>query len=186
MINEILTKFYEASYSISLNLLSNYEPIFGLDIYLDSDLKKCLCDIRHRMIIIYFSPYKNVRMTTMAQHLNMTLEKLEDELVPLIRQGKLQAKIDSKNKILHLADTDQRWLAYHNALQVTQRTKTITQAALLRTAIIRGNFSVKSSSDETFRKFMNQNESLQRLHSQQRYEQMMSNDGNTSDDGLIN
>lgn len=141
-INEILTKFHHASYSTCSVLLKNMEPIFALDCYLGFQLNSLYAGIRHRMIITYFLPYRTVKMVKMAADLNTTIELLEDELVQLIRSGKLQARIDSQNKILHVADTDPRWVAYQNALQVTEEMKKITQSILLRTAIIRHNFTV--------------------------------------------
>lgn len=145
-VRDILTKFYETSYSTCLTLLSQYEPIFALDQYLAPHLQVLYYEIRHRIIITYFSPYKNASMTIMAKQLNTTIEALEDELVHLIRTEKIKARIDSQNKILYVADTDQRWYAYQHALTITKQSEKLTQALLLRSAIVRANLTVKDDS----------------------------------------
>ena len=111
-IRDILHKFYETTYSFCLASMSQLEAIFALDQYLATHLRTLYYEIRHRIIITYFLPYKNASMTVMARQLNTTIDVLEDELVHLIRSGKIKARIDSKNKILYVADTDQRWHAY--------------------------------------------------------------------------
>jgi COP9 signalosome complex subunit 1 len=148
-IRDILHKFYETSYSTCLALMSQLEPIFALDQYLSPHLRTLYYEIRHRIIITYFLPYKNASMTVMARQLNTTMEVLEDELVHLIRSGKIKARIDSKNKILYVADTDQRWFAYQHALTITKQSEKLTRALLLRSAIIKANLSVKDESIST-------------------------------------
>ncbi|CAF1241396.1 unnamed protein product [Rotaria sp. Silwood1] len=145
-IRDILHQFYETSYSSCLAVMSQLEPIFALDQYLAPHLRTLYYEIRHRIIITYFLPYKNASMTIMARQLNTTMDVLEDELVHLIRSGKIKARIDSKNKILYVADTDQRWHAYQHALTITKQSEKLTRALLLRSAIIKTNLMVKDDS----------------------------------------
>ena len=145
-IRDILHQFYKTSYSTSLALMSQYEPIFALDQFLAEHLRSLYYEIRHRIIITYFLPYKNASMTIMAQQLNTTIDVLEDELVHLIRMGKIKARIDSKNKILYVADTDQRWHAYQHALIITKQSDKLTRALLLRSAILKKGLIVRDDS----------------------------------------
>lgn len=148
-IREILIKFYETFYSSSLAIMSQQEAIFALDQFLAPHLRTLYYEIRHRIIITYFLPYKNANMITMAKQLNTTIDVLEDELVHLIRLGKIKAHIDSKDKILYADDTDQRWYAYQHALAVTKQSEKLTRAFLLRSAIIRANLGVRDDSMST-------------------------------------
>ena len=143
---DILQKFHATSYSSCLDELARYRPIFALDQFIGEQIPALYKEIRLRMIIMYFSPYKNASMTIMARQLNTTIEILEDELVQLIRSGKIQARIDSQKKILYVADTDQRWSAYQSALAATKRNEYLSRISVLRTAILRANLSVR---DET-------------------------------------
>lgn len=145
-IRDILLRFYETTYSFCLASMSQLEAIFALDQYLATHLRTLYYEIRHRIIITYFLPYKNASMTVMARQLNTTIDVLEDELVHLIRSGKIKARIDSKNKILYVADTDQRWHAYQHALTITKQSDKLTRALLLRSAIIKSNLVVKDDS----------------------------------------
>ncbi|CAF1356050.1 unnamed protein product [Rotaria magnacalcarata] len=145
-IRDILHQFYETSYSSCLAIMSQLEPIFALDQYLSPHIRTLYYEIRHRIIITYFLPYKNASMTLMARQLNTTIDVLEDELVHLIRSGKIKARIDSKNKILYVADTDQRWHAYQHALTITKQSEKLTRALLLRSAVIKANLIVKDES----------------------------------------
>ena len=145
-IRDILHKFYDTSYSSCLALMSQLESVFALDQYLAPHLRTLYYEIRHRIIITYFLPYKNASMTVMARQLNTTMDVLEDELVHLIRSCKIKARIDSKNKILYVADTDQRWYAYQHALNITQQSDKLTRALLLRSAIVKANLCVRDDS----------------------------------------
>jgi len=193
-IRDILHRFYETSYSSCLGLMSQYEPIFALDQYLISHLHILYYEIRHRIIITYFLPYKNANMTTMARQLNTTIDILEDELVHLIRLGKIKARIDSKNKILYVADTDQRWYAYQHALTITKQSEKLTRAHLLRSAIIKANLSVKDDSispsirsPNNNNNNNNNNSNISRRHYVPNFQgHMMMDEGDLSDDAAMN
>ena len=50
----------------------------------------------------YFSPYLSAEMTKMAEAFNTSLPALEDELMQLILDSQINARIDSHNKVLLL------------------------------------------------------------------------------------
>ena len=50
-------------------------------------------------VIQYFSPYLSADMRKMAAAFNTTVLALEDELMQLILDGQIQARIDSHNKV---------------------------------------------------------------------------------------
>ncbi len=186
-IRDIIHKFYETSYSACLALMSQYEPIFALDQYIAPHLRTLYYEIRHRIIITYFLPYKNASMTTMARQLNTTIDILEDELVHLIRSGKIKARIDSKNKILYVADTDQRWHAYQHALAITKQSEKLTRALLLRSAIIKIGLSVKDDSISPSIRSSNNNPNISRRQFvPNMYGNMMMDEGDLSDDAAMN
>ncbi len=187
-IRDTLHKFYETSYSSCLALMSHLDPIFALDQYLAPHLRVLYYEIRHRIIVTYFLPYKNASMTTMARQLNTTIDVLEDELVNLIRSGKIKARIDSKNKILYVADTDQRWYAYQHALTITKQSEKLTRALLLRSAIIKANLFVKDDSIiSTTRSPNNNNNNVSRRHFVPNLQgNTMMDEGDLSDDAAMN
>ena len=185
-VRDILHRFYETSYSACLALMAECEAIFALDLFLTNHLQILYYEIRHRMIIVYFSPYKNASMITMARQLNTTVEILEDELVHLIRSGKLQARIDSQKKILYVVDTDQRWTAYQQALAVTRQSENLTRTILLRSAIVKADLQVKDdsliSAMRSATKGFSRPSAFRRQHSNNAVAPIMFDDGHLSDD----
>ncbi|CAF0826986.1 unnamed protein product, partial [Didymodactylos carnosus] len=175
-IRDIIQKFYDTNYSDCLKLMAQLQNLFYLDIYLAQHVKPLYYDIRHRIIVTYFLPYKNASMLIMAKQLNTTIDFLEDELVNLIRNGKIKARIDSKNKILYVADTDQRWYAYQHALNIAKQCEKTTKSLLLRSAILKANLVVR---DET---------SISTHHHQQQlhHHQMSTNINNNNNDHSTN
>ena len=51
-----------------------------------------------------FSPYMSADLRLMASSFNATVNQLEDELMALILDGQIQARIDSHNKVSHSND----------------------------------------------------------------------------------
>ena len=49
--------------------------------------------------IKFFSPYKSADLNKMALAFNTTTNALEEELIQLILEGQIQARIDSQNKV---------------------------------------------------------------------------------------
>ena len=54
---------------------------------------------RNRSLVQYFSPYLSADLKLMASSFNTTVTDLENELMTLILDGQIQARIDSHNKV---------------------------------------------------------------------------------------
>jgi len=68
--------------------------------YIAPHVNALYAQIRNRALIQYFSPYLSADMRKMAAAFNTTVLALEDELMQLILDGQIQARIDSHNKVL--------------------------------------------------------------------------------------
>nr|CAD7577418.1 unnamed protein product [Timema californicum] len=66
--------------------------------YIAPHVNALYTQIRNRALIQYFSPYLSADMHRMADSFNTTVLALEDELMQLILEGQIQARIDSHNK----------------------------------------------------------------------------------------
>lgn len=53
----------------------------------------------HRRRFVFFSPYLSADLRLMASCFNTSVADLEDELMILILDGQIQARIDSHNKV---------------------------------------------------------------------------------------
>ena len=52
------------------------------------------------ILFVFLSPYMSADMRRMAEAFNTSVSALEDELMQLILDGQIQARIDSHNKVL--------------------------------------------------------------------------------------
>lgn len=99
-LRDIIFKFYESKYASCLKLLDDIKDNILLDMYIAPHVNVLYTQIRNRALIQYFSPYLSADMRRMATAFNRTVPALEDELMQLILDGQIQARIDSHNKVL--------------------------------------------------------------------------------------
>ena len=70
-----------------------------LDMYIGPHINTLYLEIRKRALVQYFIPYISVDMRRMATTFNRTVQELEDELMQIILDGQIRARIDSTNKV---------------------------------------------------------------------------------------
>jgi COP9 signalosome complex subunit 1 len=80
----------------------------------------------------------------MAESFNTTVPALEEELMQLILDGKISARIDSHNKVLHVKDADQRSITFEKALEMGEEYQLRSKALVLRAAVVKSQIQVKS------------------------------------------
>lgn len=144
-VRDIVFAFYESNYSKCLSLLESLRDNLLLDLYLSPHVEKLYGRIRNRSLIQYFSPYVVADMRKMAEAFNCSVAELENELMQLILNGEIQARIDSETKILHARDTDQRSLTFEKTIQVGEDYLKRVKAMILRAAVLRNNLHVQSA-----------------------------------------
>ncbi|KFM79956.1 COP9 signalosome complex subunit 1, partial [Stegodyphus mimosarum] len=143
-LRDIIFRFYESKYASCLKLLDEIKDNLLLDMYLAPHVNILYTQIRNRALIQYFSPYSSADMNKMAQAFNTTVSALEDELMQLILDNQIQARIDSHNKILYAKDIDQRSTTYERAIKMGKEYQRRTAQLILRAAMLRNNIQVKS------------------------------------------
>ncbi|XP_072029578.1 COP9 signalosome complex subunit 1-like isoform X3 [Amphiura filiformis] len=143
-LRDIIFMFYESKYASCLKLLDELKDNLLLDMYLAPHINTLYSQIRNRALIQYFSPYVSADMRKMAVSFNTTVPDLEDELMQLILDGQINARIDSHNKILYARDVDQRSSTFEKSLAMGHAFQRRTKALILRAAMLRNNIQVKS------------------------------------------
>lgn len=143
-LRDIIFRFYESKYASCLKLLDEIKDNLLLDMYLAQHVNTLYTQIRNRALIQYFSPYLSADMNKMASAFNTTIVALEDELMQLILDSQIQARIDSHNKILYAKDIDQRSTTFERALNMGREYQRRTTALILRSAMLRNQIQVKS------------------------------------------
>jgi len=143
-LRDIIFKFYESKYASCLKLLDEMRDNLLLDMYIAPHINGLYTKIRNRALIQYFSPYLSADMHKMAAAFNRTVPALENELMQLILDGQIQARIDSHNKILYAKDADQRSVTYEKAISVGEEFQRRTKMMILRAAILKNHIHVKN------------------------------------------
>lgn len=144
-LRDIIFKFYESKYASCLRLLDEIRDNLMLDMYLAPHVNLLYMQIRNRALIQYFSPYLSADMHIMAAAFNRSVSALEDELMQLILDGQIQARIDSHNKILYAKDVDQRGTTFERSLTIGKEYQRRTSMLILRAAMLKNQIHVKVS-----------------------------------------
>lgn len=147
-LRDIILKFYESKYASCLKLLEEIKDNLLLDMYIAPHINNLYTQIRNRALIQYFSPYLSADMRKMATAFNRTVNALEDELIQLILDGQIQARIDSHNKILFAKDVDQRSTTFEKSLQMGKEYQRRTRMLILRAAVLKNKIHVKVISQQ--------------------------------------
>lgn len=142
-IRDIVFKFYESKYAQCLKLLDEMRDNLRLDLMLAPHVNKLYTQIRNRALIQYFSPYLSADMRKMSEAFNCTVPALENEIMQLILDGQIQARIDSHNKILYAKNADHRSATFEKAINVGKLFQRRTRMLVLRTAMLKKHIHVK-------------------------------------------
>jgi COP9 signalosome complex subunit 1 len=144
-LRDVVYKLHNSQYASSLKLLDAMKDNFVLDLYLASHVEVLYSQIRNRALCQYFSPYLSADMRKMAESFNTTVTGLEEELMQLILEGKISARIDSHNKVLYAKDLDQRSITFEKAFAMGEEYQMRSKALVLRAAVVKNQIQVKSN-----------------------------------------
>jgi len=142
-LREVIQCFYDSRYGQCLKLLEDMKDNLLLDIYLAPHINTLFSMIRNRGLVQYFSPYSSADLNKMANSFNTSVINLENELMKLILDGSIQARIDSHNKVLLAQDVDQRSQTFSKAVEMAELYQRRARMLVLRSAILKANISVK-------------------------------------------
>jgi len=145
-LREVIQCFYDSRYGQCLKLLEDMKDNLLLDIYLAPHISTLFSMIRNRGLVQYFSPYSSADLNKMANSFNTSVANLENELMKLILDGSIQARIDSHNKVLLAQDVDQRSQTFSKAVEMAELYQRRARMLVLRSAILKANISVKCNS----------------------------------------
>ncbi|XP_055905909.1 COP9 signalosome complex subunit 1b [Eupeodes corollae] len=144
-LRDIIFKFYESKYASCLNMLEQIHDNLLLDMYIAPHVNTLYTKIRNRALIQYFSPYLSADMRSMATAFNRSVSALENELMQLILDGQIQARIDSHNKILYAKDADQRSSTFEKAINIGKEYQRRSRMLVLRAAMLKAHIHVKNT-----------------------------------------
>lgn len=148
-LRDIIFKFYESKYASCLKLLDEIKDNLLLDMYIAPHVNALYTQIRNRALVQYFSPYMSADMRKMATAFNRSVAALENELMQLILEGQIQARIDSHNKILYAKDADHRSATFEKAINVGNEFQRRSRMLILRAAMVKHHIHVKNQPRES-------------------------------------
>lgn len=67
--------------------------------HLSIHVKQLTNMIRNWAVVLYFQPFKSIRLDRMASAFGWTVEEVEQNVVSLIQSGQIQGRVDSQNKV---------------------------------------------------------------------------------------
>jgi COP9 signalosome complex subunit 1 len=111
--------------------------------YLASHVDVLCKEIRSRAMIQYFYPYLSVDLHQMAQAFLTDPLVLEKEICDLISTGKIDARLDSFQKVLYSHQSNKRQVTYKHALEVGRNHVAESRNLLLRMSLIKNNVIVR-------------------------------------------
>ena len=98
-IRRAITFFYTAKYNACLSILQTYKNDYLLDIQLQKHVEQLYDLIRSKSIVQYFVPFSTVTLGAMSEAFGTKEMDMERELVGMIESGRLEARIDTKNRV---------------------------------------------------------------------------------------
>lgn len=147
-IRDAIFKFYESKYEVCLTILNKIKPTLLLDMYIGSHINQLYSNIRSKAMIQYFCPYDSADLRKMALCFNTPLPDLEDELMQLILDGHIKARIDSINKILYAKHPNQRVETFEKAMSMAQQYSRYMHILVLKSQMIKHQVNSKVTERE--------------------------------------
>ena len=144
-IGSAITAMINCNYVELMGVLEQYRGGLKYDLYMGDIIEDIYTDIRNRALLQYFSPFKSASIEVAAQAFNADVATIEKELAQLIMDGKLQARIDSAQKILHATFSDQRYLTFKKSIDCGERFIRDLQIVLLRSNMLKQSFILRQA-----------------------------------------
>lgn len=98
-IRKAISLFVNGRYSNCLSILESVRADYLLDIYLQPHIPSIYALIREKCIVQYFIPFSCVTLDSLDAAFAKPGQSVEPELISMIREGSLRARIDAKSKV---------------------------------------------------------------------------------------
>ncbi|EDQ86687.1 uncharacterized protein MONBRDRAFT_33692 [Monosiga brevicollis MX1] len=119
-IRELLRAMVKAQYRSLLDILQKVKPLAMADMYINKSWARLYENIIARAMIQHVTPYVALDLHAMAATFNMELEALEEQLVTLISEGRIAARIDNQHKVLHATQGNVRAAVIEDSVQTAR------------------------------------------------------------------
>ncbi|KAF9768724.1 hypothetical protein IL306_013923 [Fusarium sp. DS 682] len=142
-VRKAISLFVNGRYSNCLAILEPVRNDYLLDIYLQRHVSTLYSKIRRKCIIQYFIPFSCVTFESLNQAFAQEGESVETELVSMIREGILKARLDIKNQLLIADQPNPRLEMQKQALEVASKYEEEAKERLRRMNLIAAGLEVQ-------------------------------------------
>ncbi|KAI1809970.1 PCI-domain-containing protein [Poronia punctata] len=143
-IRKAISMFISGRYAACLAIVDAYSADYLLDLYLQPHTTNIISMIRSKCIIQYFVPFSCVTLESMNEAFGAPDWDLAAELVSMIRQGQLRARINTIDKLLVAVSTDPRVAMQQQALQAAKEYQTQVLDRVRRMSLVAAKLRVKA------------------------------------------
>lgn len=98
-IRKAVSLFVSGRYSNCLSILESHRSDYILDVYLQKHVKELYTRIRTKCIVQYFVPFSRITLESLEAAFGLPGQSLQDEIMDMIRNDFLNARIDARNKV---------------------------------------------------------------------------------------
>ncbi|PNP75080.1 hypothetical protein FNYG_11568 [Fusarium nygamai] len=141
-VRKAISLFVNGRYSSCLAILESIRNDCLLDIYLQRHVPALYSQIRRKCIVQYFIPFSCVTLESLNQAFAQEGESVEMELVSMIREGLLKARLDIKEQLLIADQPNPRLEMQKQALEVATQYEEEAKERLRRISLIAAGLEV--------------------------------------------
>ena len=117
-LRDAINAFHAARYADCLRELEALKPELLLEPFLHSHVDRLCAQVRTKALVSHFLPYRTVSMAAMAAAFSTDLPALEQELVALITDGTISARIDTAAGVLYAQRAEGRAASFRKAARM--------------------------------------------------------------------
>lgn len=139
-----VTQFVNGRYSACLGILESYRADYLLDIHLQRHVPELFLQIRSKCISQYLLPFSCVTIASLDESFAVDGESIEEELVTMISNDVLDARINSVDKLVTTTAVKPRTQMQMAALKAAQQYETEAAERLRRMNILAAELEVKN------------------------------------------
>uniref|UniRef100_A0A1I7YDH1 PCI domain-containing protein n=1 Tax=Steinernema glaseri TaxID=37863 RepID=A0A1I7YDH1_9BILA len=129
---DVVKKFISSDFSAVMDLLNGFKNELQLNIYIAAHVNKLYSLIRKEAIRLYFFPFSNANIRTMAEVFQTTPEGMIEELAELIFMKAIDARINAETMEVTVNRYHKRGKTHEKTLECTDYVEAMTNAILLR------------------------------------------------------
>ncbi|KAI1453590.1 26S proteasome subunit RPN7-domain-containing protein [Annulohypoxylon moriforme] len=144
-IRKAVSMFVNGRYSSCLEIIDSYANDYLLDIYLQKHAATLFSQIRSKCIVQYFLPFSCVTLESLNATFAKPGESIEQELVKMIKDGALNARINTIDKLLVAVSSNARVTMQNKALDAAINYEKEAIERIRRMNIVAADLEVKSS-----------------------------------------